>query len=206
MKALIVAVLAVAAAGAGAAGLTDEETDLVRRQLGGAQLMFSDDGHWRLRTHGALLVRESSGESSGMPTAALQVDVGGVVQALAASHDASRVVVHTEDRCVLLIDFAAGAAPRSRWLATPLVSEIDQGGVACPQPGIPSEHRTRVVALSPDGHRVALQGGGELRLIDVEASRVLWRWPLAQTEVLQLAFLDGGRRLFVRAARLGQAW
>ncbi|WP_457424912.1 hypothetical protein [Roseateles sp. P5_E7] len=109
---------------------------------------------------------------------------------------------------MLIVDFAGGEKPRLHWLAMPLLASLDQEADACPDKHVLSERApsSYAIAMSPDGRRVAVQAGGELRLIDVDQRRVLRRWPLASTEALHLAFLDDGRRLFVRAARLGEAW
>ncbi len=186
---------------AGAAGFTDEQWSLVSRVLGSAHLAVSADEQWRLRVQGTQLVREPN--RPGAPAAAL--DVGDTVRAMAASGDARRAVVQVSNWCIGVARFEAGAPAQLTWPAAALATQGEPKG-ACPATRQPVSRLSFAVAMSPDGRRIAVPVEDELRLIDINQDRVLQRWPLGSATVLQLAFLDEGRQLIVRAAVLGEVY
>ena len=192
----IAALVAFAAASAGAAGFTDQELAVRATLDERAPLALSGDGAWRLHVdaHDVLhrvRIADPADESS------VQLPPG--VQALSASADGRKVALSTNPRCVGLVDFGphAGDMAKVTWL-----SMAQGGGWVAQQPvGCDAEWPAATIALSSDGSRLATPDA----VLDTTTAELVASLPAGSGGTLRLAFLANDTRLLVVRATPGES-
>ncbi|MTW02093.1 hypothetical protein [Pseudoduganella ginsengisoli] len=160
----------------------------------GFPITTSGDGQWVFRTDARnQLHRSAAGGATTDATAALPVQA----QALSASADGSLVAYTSRyaPGCIGLATFGDGrnhaASGKTSWLRL----DGAAGGPACVSPAGPVA-AAMPMALSGDGKRIAV-GGAQVRVLEMPAMRNALTIPTGGDPVLELRFVDDGRKLLV---------
>lgn len=208
-------VMGLAAGVALARGATGEEEALAYTLARRAPLALSANGEWRVHVdrdrvlHRAPLAGSATAQRITLPLPAF---------ALSASRSGQRVAFTTESECVGLVDFGRdGRAPTIRWWpSAPAVAQRAPEAARALAADMPPEQQCGAgykltdlpVALSPDGRWLATPW----QVIDTETGRVALQLPettkdsLASRRPVRLQFVDGGRKLLVVSATLGEGY
>jgi len=160
----------------------------------GFPIATSGDGLWVFRTDARnQLHRSAAGGATTDATAALPVPA----HALSASAD-GRTVAYTSRHapgCIGIATFGdgrgAGGNGKTSWLRL----DGAMGAPACATPASPAA-AAMPVALSGDGKRIAL-GGAQVRVLELPGLRNTLTIPTGGDTVLDLRFVDAGRKLLV---------
>jgi hypothetical protein len=158
----------------------------------GFPIATSGDGQWVFRTDARnLLHRSAAGGATTDASAALPVPA----HALSASAD-GRTVAYTSRHapgCIGIATFGdgrSGGTGKTSWLRL----DGAVGGPACVAPAAAAA--ALPMALSGDGKRIAL-GGAQVRVLELPAMRTALTIPTGGDTVLDLRFVDDGRKLLV---------
>ncbi|MBY0238207.1 MAG: hypothetical protein K2X55_02725, partial [Burkholderiaceae bacterium] len=157
----------------------------------GFPIATSGDGQWVLRTDARnQLHRSAAGGATTDATAVLPAPA----HALSASAD-GRTVAYTSRQapgCIGIATFGEGRSGKTSWLRL----DGAAGGPACVVSGGSGAAAPMPMALSGDGRRIAL-GGVQVRVLELPGMRSTLSIPTGGDPVLDLRFVDDGRKLLV---------
>lgn len=200
--------------GAGAVGATGEESALADVMVGRYPLTLSGDGLWLFHADGNSMLYKRRIRADGV-SLETRLQLPGVVRALSASQDGSRVAFVSRDGCVGVASF--GKKPSYAWVPSPSkAADSDKDGRICS--GFVRVERiddyddywpNNALALSGDGKWLAVEGH-PVRIVNAVNGKLLTTVPSGYGGngywLLHLRFLEAGRKLLMVLVKSGERW